>query len=58
MIANGMPSLPYTPHQIWILDGNLSKHKKGSMGFMAFENVQQSRRVFSMGSIIKRQGGH
>jgi hypothetical protein len=58
MIANGMPSLRYTPHEIWILYGNLSEHKKGSPGLMAFEDIEQLRRVFSMGSVVKRQSGN
>jgi hypothetical protein len=39
MIANGMTSLRYTPHEIWILYGKLSEHKKGRPGLMVFENV-------------------
>ncbi len=58
MIANGMPSLRYASHELWMLYSKLSEHKKGSPGLMAFENIEQLRGGFSMRSVIKRQSGH
>jgi len=58
MIANGMPSLRYALHEFWILYSELSEHKKGSPGVMAFENLEQLRCGCSMWSVIKRQSGH
>jgi hypothetical protein len=55
MITNGMPVLRYALQDLWILASRLSEHKKGSPGLMPFENVEQSRRVFSMWSVIKGQ---
>jgi hypothetical protein len=39
MIANGMPSLRYVPHEIGMLYGRLAEHEKGSPGLMSCENV-------------------
>jgi hypothetical protein len=39
MIANGMPSLRYAPHKIWMLYSRVAEHEKGSPGLMPGENV-------------------
>jgi hypothetical protein len=39
MIANGMSSLGYAPHEGWILYSRLAEHEKSSPGLMPCENV-------------------
>jgi hypothetical protein len=56
MIADGMPPIGDLPHHIGIFLGSLTDHKKGGVHAMPLQNIEQTRREFWMGAIVKGKG--
>ena len=55
VVANRMPGFRYLSDDFRIFPGIFADHKESRVNLMFFQDIQQTRRIFRMRAIVKRQ---